>query len=433
MAQFQPETDGATPWTYQSFPVPPGDHLFTWKYVKDGGGGSTDMEEDCAWIDLVEFPPTDENNDSMITISPEFWMDWNLVSLSVLTDENDPEILFPNSVDNTLFSFNGEYIGEEELNVGKGYWIRLSSEGPVSFTGYENNEMQISVNEGWNMIGSLSTEINFNEGLIDPNEIIFTSTLYQFADGSYNNVSEIYPGFGFWIRSQSSGDVTLTTNPTSSRRLTPNLSDDLVGASTITINGKTLYFGMNIPKDKEIWYSLPPKFSGIHNDVRFVYNQSYASEIGGEISILNHSDVNDIAYSISENEVWELLTLENGKSFSLVGAGEIEFNDNISNIYLNKLSVFADKISVSSAYPNPFNNQTNILIDLPKESYLAIKIYNLKGELVRALLDEKKSAGNYSISWDGKGDHSSYVSSGTYLLQTRAENYNKISKIILLK
>ena len=82
---------------------------------------------------------------------------------------------------------------------------------------------------------------------------------------------------------------------------------------------------------------------------------------------------------------------------------------------------------------NPFNNQTNILIDLPKESYLAIKIYNLKGELVRALLDEKRSAGNYSINWDGKGDHSSYVSSGTYLLQIRTENYNKISKIILLK
>ena len=58
MGQFQPTPEGETPWTYISYPVSPGEYNFTWSYVKDGGGGSTDMEEDCTWIDVVEFPPT---------------------------------------------------------------------------------------------------------------------------------------------------------------------------------------------------------------------------------------------------------------------------------------------------------------------------------------------------------------------------------------
>jgi len=58
VGQFQPTPDGETPWSQVSFPVESGTHTFTWTYVKDDGGGTTDMEEDCSWVDYITFPPS---------------------------------------------------------------------------------------------------------------------------------------------------------------------------------------------------------------------------------------------------------------------------------------------------------------------------------------------------------------------------------------
>ncbi len=59
--QHQSTTTGGAPWTEVSYPVTAGEHTFTWSFVKDGGGGSTDCDntdcEDAAWIDDIVFPP----------------------------------------------------------------------------------------------------------------------------------------------------------------------------------------------------------------------------------------------------------------------------------------------------------------------------------------------------------------------------------------
>ena len=79
VGQYQPGANGETPWVQASFAVTPGIHTFTWSYVKDGGPGSTDMEEDCAWVDYISFPPSmledgggamlgDVNEDGLISV-----------------------------------------------------------------------------------------------------------------------------------------------------------------------------------------------------------------------------------------------------------------------------------------------------------------------------------------------------------------------------
>jgi len=80
-AQYQTETDGTSPWKFATFPVSVGETTFTWSYVKDGGGGSTDCTNtDCidgAFIDDIIFPPVymesdvllgDANGDSILNI-----------------------------------------------------------------------------------------------------------------------------------------------------------------------------------------------------------------------------------------------------------------------------------------------------------------------------------------------------------------------------
>ena len=81
VGQYQTNTDGSSPWTPASFLVSPGMTEFTWTYVKDNGGGSTDcINTDCldaAFIDDIVFPPVyvesdiivgDTNGDLMLNV-----------------------------------------------------------------------------------------------------------------------------------------------------------------------------------------------------------------------------------------------------------------------------------------------------------------------------------------------------------------------------
>ena len=69
-AQFQTESDGSSPWKYASFPVSEGETTFTWTFVKDSGGGSTDCTntncDDAAFIDSIVFPPVFMESDALV-------------------------------------------------------------------------------------------------------------------------------------------------------------------------------------------------------------------------------------------------------------------------------------------------------------------------------------------------------------------------------
>ena len=45
--------DGESDWSVESYPVPAGEHTFTWRYVKDY---SVSTGSDCAWIDYIKLP-----------------------------------------------------------------------------------------------------------------------------------------------------------------------------------------------------------------------------------------------------------------------------------------------------------------------------------------------------------------------------------------
>ena len=431
MGQFQPTPEGDTPWIYISYSVSPGEYTFTWSYVKDSGGGSTDMEEDCTWIDVVEFPPTVDGS-STISLEVTYPADWNLVSLPVSVDNNDMESIFPNAVENSLFSFDVQYNEENQLFPGVGYWIRFENENINSFTGYELNEIMISINEGWNLIGGLSNSIDIGTGLIDPDGIIVPGTVYGFIDGAYENVPSLSPGYGHWIRSLGDGEITLTGTPTSLNRKFPDKSIGLEKSNILEINGKPIYFGGKVSEIIKTWYSLPPIFEGILNDVRFSDN-TYVSENGGTIHIINPLEYSTFTYNISKDEYWKLTGENFVNSKLLNGSGTFQLAGNISNLFLEKTQFLPDQITVRPSFPNPFNNETRITFSIPHDMFVSINIFNLKGELINTLMNKQKTQGSHSIIWTGIDNQSRQVSSGTYFLTVYAGEYRNISKIILLK
>lgn len=98
-----------------------------------------------------------------------------------------------------------------------------------------------------------------------------------------------------------------------------------------------------------------------------------------------------------------------------------------------ELNVSIDRFALNQNYPNPFNLSTEITFQLPVESKVSLKIYNTKGQLVRSLIDDEKSKGFYSISWDGKDQSGKEVASGIYFYRLAAGNFRAIKKMVMLK
>ena len=88
-------------------------------------------------------------------------------------------------------------------------------------------------------------------------------------------------------------------------------------------------------------------------------------------------------------------------------------------------------------YPNPFNPETTIKYNLKNTSEVTLEIFNIKGQLVRTLVNSSQEAGLHSIVWNGKDSQDRNVSSGIYFSTFGVNNggidYTSVKKIILLK
>jgi hypothetical protein len=91
-------------------------------------------------------------------------------------------------------------------------------------------------------------------------------------------------------------------------------------------------------------------------------------------------------------------------------------------------------------YPNPFNSTTTMPYRVGSSQWSVIrpiktslKIYNVRGQLVRTLLDEEKQPGNYQVVWDGKDNFGKEVTSGIYFYQLKAGGFKDSKKLLLIK
>ncbi len=86
------------------------------------------------------------------------------------------------------------------------------------------------------------------------------------------------------------------------------------------------------------------------------------------------------------------------------------------------------KVTLDKNYPNPFNPTTRIDFSLPKASDIELTVYDVLGRHVATLIDGKRQAGTYSVSFDAGN-----FSSGVYLYRLKTENRTLSRKMLLLK
>jgi len=84
-------------------------------------------------------------------------------------------------------------------------------------------------------------------------------------------------------------------------------------------------------------------------------------------------------------------------------------------------------------FPNPFNPVTTLRYDLPQQSFVSLKIYDIRGRLISVLVNNVQPAGFHSVLWKGTNANAEPVSAGMYLYTIEAEGYQKTRKMVLLK
>jgi hypothetical protein len=95
--------------------------------------------------------------------------------------------------------------------------------------------------------------------------------------------------------------------------------------------------------------------------------------------------------------------------------------------------VVPDEFIVQQNYPNPFNPETTIEYAVQQSSQVELQIYNTLGQLVKTLVDDYKTTGEYSVVWDGKDNFGQAVPSGNYFYQIKMGEFISAKKMILLK
>lgn len=93
----------------------------------------------------------------------------------------------------------------------------------------------------------------------------------------------------------------------------------------------------------------------------------------------------------------------------------------------------APVVSNVSNYPNPFNPETTINFNMSKAGKASVSVFNLKGQLVKTILNDNVAAGTQSLVWNGTDTQSNAVASGVYFFRVKTTNQTITKKMVLQK
>jgi hypothetical protein len=378
---------------------------------------------------------------------------WQLVSVPVVVEDFSTTAVYPTATASVFEYVPGVgYQARDTLKNGLGYWTKFDSAQTLEYSGTIIDSISIGISSGWNIIGSISSNVLASEVCTNPPGII--SAMYAYNNGYVllGDGSLIKPGIGYWVNANNSGNVILSGSCGMQKGTSyPQIELEELDKFTITdSNGKqqTLYVA-NVDIDSTLLNldrTMPPPMPNLEFDARFNYGEiikvvsTDSGEVDLEILVESNSypitlswelnPENGIDYSfISDSGLGKVsqISIENGQTeFSENSQGRIQLFGKISDSFtLNQLP---DKFELYQNYPNPFNPTTTIKYDISDVSQVSVIIYDILGRKLKDLVNEKQDAGRYEIQFDATD-----LATGVYLYQIRAGSFVSTKKMILIK
>lgn len=159
----------------------------------------------------------------------------------------------------------------------------------------------------------------------------------------------------------------------------------------------------------------------------------------GDLSALSRYGLNSTKTEYILKEllaVTDTVSIANGV-FSIVASdGDLQtdaINSGIAMI-VDGRSFAPAKLHLDQNFPNPFNHTTVIGFDLPKRANVSIIIYDLLGEEIIKLIDNKKYERGYNtITWNGLNKNNNLITAGIYIMRIRMGSVEQHKKLIFLK
>jgi hypothetical protein len=256
------------------------------------------------------------------------------------------------------------------------------------------------------------------------------------------------PGKGYWVRTSEAGPITLS--PGSSNKSSGNLLSSLLSNfNRIEFNAgnddeltATLYLNGSIPSPySAINFELPPVPPAGNMDVRWE-GGSYVTETSEAVALIQQG-TSPIQVLISNSST----DIETGTNAGTVLIREFIGDRLLAEAHIQRqehytLSSQTDRIefelqekadlpsefTLDQNYPNPFNPTTTIRFGLPEPADVSLEVYTVLGQKVMTLVNENRSAGWHTVSFNGSG-----LSSGVYVYRIQAGGMVQTRKLMLVK
>jgi len=301
----------------------------------------------------------------------------------------------------------------------------------------------LAFNTMWNGVGILKT----TNGGLNWTRWNFEYYGYAAADNSMSIVDSNYAWFGADDLLSGTSKIINTTNG----GLTWNISD---------INaGNDAPFTIQFSNDKQTglfasqtnptaWFYRTTN-AGLNWNIVYTTSYYYSKTmvwVPGTSNIYGNSTFN-LVRSINNGITWNSMSggpgtdlqsldavrVNNSTIYALAvtyGRGVYKLLDSVRVIGIeNTGTTIPKEYKLYQNFPNPFNPSTTINFDIPKNSFITLKIYDILGRFVETLTEnEFKSAGSYKVNWNAAN-----FSSGIYFYRLEADNFTESKKMVLVK
>jgi hypothetical protein len=128
-----------------------------------------------------------------------------------------------------------------------------------------------------------------------------------------------------------------------------------------------------------------------------------------------------------------IFTLTLARNMDAEGSESVRESDAGEQVSKSSTANLPEGYSLSQNYPNPFNPTTTIEYTVGVTGPVTLDIINVKGQVVRHLVDRVMSAGIHSVQWDSTNERGERVSSGVYFYRLVAGDYSETKSMTLLK
>jgi hypothetical protein len=333
-------------------------------------------------------------------------------------------------VTSQFFGYTSSYNVVDTLFPGQAYWVKVnqggtlvfaSSDGPLSdslISIVPDAEMppppppevlgstttaQLSLNQGWNMVSVPINALDFHKTVIFPDAI---SNVFSYTAGQYASEDTLGNGAGYWVKYGSAINQDITGYPLPADTFDVTAGWNLIGS-----------IGDPVPVSQIT--STP---GGMIASQFFGYDLFYSNAdtlIPGK------------AYWVKVNQAGQLnlssTVTTSSTRISIVPTEELPPSPPESEIP-HPQSAIPREFSLEQNYPNPFNPSTVIRYQLPVDSYVTLRIFNVLGEAVATITNGTEEAGYKSAVWNA-----SAVPSGMYFYKLQAGTFVETKKLLLLK